>query len=74
MNISDRQLEEMSDWSTDKQFRMVRSIMRKTADNEDISYFELEIKITEVCRNDDFYQTFGYDEEDVRAYVDIKNE
>lgn len=51
------------------QVRMVKQIMRKTAENEDIEKFKEELYIAEVCKSDDFYQNFGWDEEEVKAFV-----
>lgn len=50
---------------------MVKQIMRKTSDNEDIDNFKKELNIAEICKGDDFYQTFGFDEEEVKAYVEL---
>ena len=40
MNFSEEELEEMSNWSQEMEVRMVKQIMRKTADTDDLSYFK----------------------------------
>ena len=47
--------------------------MRKTSDNKDLNHFKNELYITEICKSDDFYRTFGYDEDEVKAYIELKS-
>ena len=55
------------------QIRMVKQIMRKTSDNRDLNHFKNELYITEICKADDFYRTFGYDEDEVKAYIELNS-
>lgn len=73
VKITEEVLEEMSSYSQEKQVRMFKQIMRKTSQEEDMGVFRKELEVTEVCKMDDFYQTFGFDEDEVRAYVELQN-
>lgn len=56
------------------QIRMVKQIMRKTSENKDLDHFKNELYITEICKSDDFYQTFGFEEDEVKAYIEMKSQ
>jgi hypothetical protein len=46
--------------------------MRKTSEIDDLGYFKDELYITEIMKGDEFYQTFGHDEEEVKAYIELR--
>ena len=69
--LNESQIDTMGKWSKDMQISKFKQIMRKTSDNDDLDDFKHEHYIAEICRSDDFYQTFEYDEEEVKAYVEL---
>ncbi|CAI2375889.1 unnamed protein product [Moneuplotes crassus] len=72
LEITDEKLHEMSEWSEEMEVRMVKQIIRKTADQDDLDQFQNQVEITNICRRDDFFQTFEQDEDEVKAFVQMK--